>query len=265
MKITGADEIRTLSEAASANAQVQGQQENREALFTQPEQTKNADVEKIEGDNGNLSSQLLQKMYSYASAYSALYSDARFEIDEDNLILQIKYCDNKKEIDMHFDESGEKLYTEFKNGNGDYNLSDGIYGKNKEEATATLINNFMSNGAKNAELVGDKVVANYEGFQMYYIVKDDGTVNEHGIIGQKEDFIPTKNDPEKQQDAKTPAERYANTYRQIAGENAIIEVLDDYTLAKIDENGEIEVMITVDEEGMAQNIKYAPQLKKEQE
>ena len=127
-------------------------------------------------------------MQLYVMAYKKLHPSAHFFRKSENELMII---DGKKTILVHFDKNGKVEYCEITKEDGDYELSEGKFGKDKNEAISKIMKLYKDHG-KTPELVGSVVVINKDNCQLQYKVEGNGIVKSVKTVTNPKDFIGSK-------------------------------------------------------------------------
>ena len=132
--------------------------------------------------------EITEGMQLYMMAYKKLHPSAHFFRKSEN---ELTVIDGKKTLTVHFDKNGKVEYIETVNENGDYELSEGKFGKDKNEAISKIMKLYKEHG-KTPELVGDIVVVNKENSQLQYKVEGNGVVKNVNYVTDPKDFLGSK-------------------------------------------------------------------------
>ncbi len=131
------------------------------------------------------SSEITEGMDAYMMGYLKFHPNAHSLRKSENELMVI---DGNKKLLVHFDNKGEVEYTEITEENGEYELSAGKYGKNKEEAVLKITSLYKEHG-QTSEVVQDTVVVNKDDCQLQYKVSANGEVKKVNRAFKIEDCI----------------------------------------------------------------------------
>ncbi len=133
-------------------------------------------------------SPIAEGMQNYMMGYLQFHSDAHFFRQSEDTLAVI---DGKKMLLVHFDSNGKVEYIETRDENGDYELSEGKYGKTRDEAISKITKLYNGHGVS-TQVVNSVVVVNKDNYQLQYKVGGDGVVKNVKRVRDPKDFLGTE-------------------------------------------------------------------------
>lgn len=176
-------------EIGSGETILQNNKEINETLFGKKEENRTYSFSSFKSLYDEPENKLEEGIQTYMMAYSKFHSDAHYLRKGEKELVVI---DGNKRLTVHFGDDGKVDYIEHVKENGEYELSEGKYGKNKEEAINKIMTLYKDHGST-PERDENIVIINKDDFQLHYKVKANGIVKKVNTVTDPKDFLGSKN------------------------------------------------------------------------